>query len=127
MPRLSKSKKVWLSWEVSNQKWPPNIGEKVRLWSPMWLRGEVAEVIATQNGSIKGYSRIKSERIQIMFSESDIAYATRYDVFPYEHSLSIFDKDVFWAIELDRLIKDKIIPDDSFVKVRRNTSEYDVL
>lgn len=86
MSRISKngltvSQKLCMAWEG---KWPPEVGEKVKLWKPSDLRGKAVNVIASGTEFKRGVKPALKDKIRVSLPGGNQKLVYLTDVFPKE-------------------------------------------
>lgn len=80
MPRQKGTKptnneRIMAAWKNSDQVWPPDLGDKVRLFIPKSLRGKVAKVIAVGTEKLKASSRMAPKgKARVMLKSAGETY-----------------------------------------------------
>lgn len=84
--RMTNKDRILRAWEDSDQEWPPNLGDKIRLFVPKDLRGKMAKVIAVGDEKAKESTRVAPKdkaRIMLKVGGEPVQFAVaQSDVFP---------------------------------------------
>jgi hypothetical protein len=83
---------ILAAWNKAQVRWPPDVGDKVRMWWPE-LRGRVAIVVATETKAKKGYrlTRKGLDKIRVMYKDV-VAAVSMFEVFPCEFTVKDIQK-----------------------------------
>lgn len=92
MSRITNQERIRAAWHDSKQVWPPELGDKIRLFVPKDFRGRVAKVIAVGDQKTKASTRLAPRgkaRIQVKDSAGvPLQFAvSKSEVFPKEFTL----------------------------------------
>jgi hypothetical protein len=93
MSRITNEDRIRTAWShAAAQKWPPTLGDKLRLFQPKDLRGRVAKVIAVGDEKTKASTRLAPQnkaRIQVKTAGgTPMQFAVgHFEVFPKEYTL----------------------------------------
>ena len=89
--RVTNADRIAAAWNQSDQIWPPQMGDKVRIFQPKDLRGKVAKVIAVGDEKTKASTRKAPKdkaRIAIKVGGEPVQFAVAQgEVFPRDVSL----------------------------------------
>lgn len=85
--RITNEARIKAAWHDSKQKWPPEIGDKIKLFVPKDLRGKTAKVIAVGDEKTKTSTRRAPKgKVRVQVSGEQFA-VSKNQVFPKEYSL----------------------------------------
>ncbi len=89
--RTTNKDRILKAWGAAAQMWPPELGDKVRLFVPKELRGKLAKVIAVRNEKARNSTRVAPQgkaRVMLKVDGEPIQFAVaQADVFPSEFKL----------------------------------------
>jgi len=93
--RITHEARIAAAWRMSDQSWPPSLGDKVKLFTPKDMRGKSAKVIAIGDEMTKTSTRKAPKdkaRVTLRFNNESMQFAVgQQEVFPNEYKLKDLD------------------------------------
>lgn len=79
MARVNMKDRVSASWGAKG--WPPKVGDKIRVWAPVELRGRKVSVVATDKAFKKGFKVASEGKVRVKVGD-EVFIATRREIMP---------------------------------------------
>lgn len=92
MPRPNMKALVEASWKKNGIAYPPAVGDKVKCWDPLELRGKSGKVIATDKASLKETIKVApKDKIRVLVDGESKPFA-KNQVFPNSLTVKAIEK-----------------------------------